>query len=271
LVGGQRVGLPAGAVEREHQPRVQPLPQGVGSGQRLQLPEDVGVPAGRQFQVDDLFARRQLQLGQPRRLRRGPARIGELRQRRAAPQRQALPVQPRSGRRIRAACPLYEMGEADGVDALRIDVEQIAGPAGDDQRSVDAGGTESAAQLGHPHLQRVGRVAREVLAPQCVDQRRDGDHPAGSQRQHRQHLPFPAPGQGPELPIDDHLDRAEDADLHAAPLPLGRCRDADSVPSRTARTTRSGPIPKRPVSEATASGQRATARSGLTNLHRRTP
>src|SRR3712207_8488975 len=35
----------------------------------------------------------------------------------------------------------------------------------------------------------------------------------------RQQLPLPAPGQGPDLPFDDHLDRAEDADLHATALP----------------------------------------------------
>ena len=72
LVGRQRVGLPPGPVERQHQAAVQPLAQRMRGGEGLELVQHLGVPPGGQLQVDQLLAGRQLQLGQPGGLRLGP-------------------------------------------------------------------------------------------------------------------------------------------------------------------------------------------------------
>jgi len=59
-VGGQRVGLPAAPVPRQHQLAVQPLPQRVLAGQPLQLAGERVVPAQAQVRIDP-----RLHCGQP--------------------------------------------------------------------------------------------------------------------------------------------------------------------------------------------------------------
>ena len=60
LVGLERLGLPAGAIEREHQLRAQPLAQRILGDERLQLADELGVAAGLEVGVDAL-----LEHGQP--------------------------------------------------------------------------------------------------------------------------------------------------------------------------------------------------------------
>ena len=79
-IGGQRVGLAAGAVEREHELRPQPLAQRLAAGQRLELAGQVAVAAQRQLGVDPVLEADAPTLLQVRRLR-GGERLGELRQR----------------------------------------------------------------------------------------------------------------------------------------------------------------------------------------------
>ena len=61
-VGGQRVGLPAAPVQRQHELAVQPLPQRMVGGQLLQLGGERVVPAQRQVGVDPGLERGQPQL-----------------------------------------------------------------------------------------------------------------------------------------------------------------------------------------------------------------
>ena len=51
-VSGQRVGLPAAAVQRQHELAVQPLPQRMVGDQPLQFGGDRAVPAKRQVSLD---------------------------------------------------------------------------------------------------------------------------------------------------------------------------------------------------------------------------
>ena len=71
-VGGERVGLPAAPVQRQHELAVQPLPQRVPGHQLLQLGDERVVPAERQVGVDA-----GLQRGQPQFLQAGGLRPGE--------------------------------------------------------------------------------------------------------------------------------------------------------------------------------------------------
>ena len=68
-VGGQRVGLPAAPVQRQHELAVQPLPQRMPGDQLLQLGGQRVVPAQRQVRVDPGLDRGQPQLLQAGRLR----------------------------------------------------------------------------------------------------------------------------------------------------------------------------------------------------------
>ena len=84
-VGGQRVGLQAGPVQRQHELAVQPLPQRMLRGQLLQLGGQRVVPAQRQVRVDPGLGRGQPQLLQPGRLRPGERVVGQVGQHSAAP------------------------------------------------------------------------------------------------------------------------------------------------------------------------------------------
>ena len=93
-VGGQRVGLPAAPVQRQHELAVQLLPQRMPGDQLLQLGGDRVVPAERQVRVDPGLDRDQPQLLQPGRLRPGERVVGQVGEYPAAPQAQRLAQHP---------------------------------------------------------------------------------------------------------------------------------------------------------------------------------
>ena len=93
-VGGQRVGLPAAPVQRQHQLAVQPLPHRMLGGQLLQLGGQRVVPAQRQVRVDPGLDRGQPQLLQPGRLRPGERVVGQVGQHPAPPQAQRHAQRP---------------------------------------------------------------------------------------------------------------------------------------------------------------------------------
>ena len=95
-IGLERRRLAAGAVEREHQLAADPLAQRVRGDERLELGDERAVAAEGEVGVDPLLEQREPELLEPRRLDGGERLEGELRERRAAPERERL-VQPRSG------------------------------------------------------------------------------------------------------------------------------------------------------------------------------
>ena len=92
-VGVERVGLAAGAVEREHQLRVQALAEGVLGGEALQLGGDDGVAAEREVVLEPLLERVQAGAHQPVGLDRAGPEQRRVAQRRAAEQRERLAQQ----------------------------------------------------------------------------------------------------------------------------------------------------------------------------------
>ena len=125
-VASQRLGLAAGAVEREHQLAAQALPQRMLGDERLELADELGVTAERQVGVDPLLERRQPQLLQPRDLGLGERLVGEVGERRPAPQRERL-AQLRAaavcGRARRASADSRSKrarSSSDGVDAQHV-------------------------------------------------------------------------------------------------------------------------------------------------------
>ena len=89
-VGGQRLGLPAAAIQRQHELAVQPLPQRMLGGQLLQLAGERVVPAKRQVSIDPRLQRGEPQLLQAGRLGPGERVVGQVGQHPAAPQPQRL-------------------------------------------------------------------------------------------------------------------------------------------------------------------------------------
>ena len=89
-VGGERLGLPAAAIQRQHELAVQPFPQRMLSGQLFQLGGERVVPAKRQVSVDPRLQRGEPELLQPGCLGPGERVVGQVGQHPAAPQIQRL-------------------------------------------------------------------------------------------------------------------------------------------------------------------------------------
>jgi hypothetical protein len=90
LVDLQRVGLPVAAVQREHELRAQALAVRVGGDQRLQLADDLRVPAELELRLDELLERGHAQVVQARDLALREGLVGEVVERAAAPEGERL-------------------------------------------------------------------------------------------------------------------------------------------------------------------------------------
>ena len=202
-VGGERFGLPATAVQRQHPLRVQPLAQRLGGNKRLELSEHLAVSALRQVVLDRKLDRGQPQLLEPADLRARERLLRHVIQRRAAPQRQRL-----ARRR-----PRDEPLKALRIDGARAEPQLVAASARDDLRAVPAR-CERLAQLGHVDLDDLGRRRRRLLAPEPVDQTHSRDRGVGVERQHRQQRARLAPAEGDLPPVDAGLHGSQDLDVY---------------------------------------------------------
>ena len=212
----QRIGLAAGAVQRQHQQLPQPLPQRVALAQRLQLPRHIAMAAQRQIGLDPGLDRGQRQLVQPRPLTERELGVGELDQRLVATQRERGVQRPRRRRRIAghelAASLGDETLEADDVEIVGRDRERVAGIGRHDLRR-----TERPPQLRHRRLERVGRIARRRVAPQVGDEAFGAHRLAAVQRQDRNERAQLHPADRHRRPVVGHgLELAEQTHLHRA-------------------------------------------------------
>src|SRR4029453_17388776 len=99
-VGGERVCLSARAVEREHELAARPLPHRFGPDQRLELRDELDLPAELEVCLDPLLERDEPELLESRDLALGKGLVQEVRERGPAPERERL-AQSRL-RRLRA-------------------------------------------------------------------------------------------------------------------------------------------------------------------------
>ena len=89
-VGGQRIGLAAGAVEREHELATRRSRSGCSADQRLELADELRVATEREVGLDPLLESRQSEALSRAISRLGPRLVGEVGERRPAPQGQRL-------------------------------------------------------------------------------------------------------------------------------------------------------------------------------------
>jgi hypothetical protein len=203
----ERVRLAARAVEGEHQLLAQSLAQRVGTDERLQLGDERRVPAVLELGVDPGLDRGQAELFDPLDLAAGEVVVGDLVERRAAPERERL--------RQRLRTPVVDRAlETVGVELARLDAEQVAGLAGD----------EPVAELLAQERDRVaddlrGRRRRRAL-PQLVDDSLRREHVVAVQEQERDERELPAAAQLENAAVVGDLQRAEDPELHRPTLAL---------------------------------------------------
>ena len=177
----QRLRLAPRAVERPHQLRAEPLAQRVLLDERLELADEIGVPAHFQLGVDAVLECREPGLLQPAGLVARERLEGEIVQRGAAPQGQCRAELLPALARFRATCLGRQPLEAREVEALGIDPQDVAGRLGHDRLRAD--------RLPQPRdvvLQRRSGRLRRLRSPHLVDQPVGGDELVGVQQQERQ-------------------------------------------------------------------------------------
>ena len=193
LVGGEGVGLPAAAVQAQHQLRVELLLQGMSRDQLAQFCHDLTVPSQMQIGVDPRDQRLQPlvvqggDLTEPQQLGR---HVGEGL---APPQRERVAQQ---ARRLRPGPGLGggvaargEHAELADIEVAVVDLDQVTRRPGLDQ--AGAGRAQRRAQALNGTVQRAPRPGRELAFPQRLAQSVQADHPPGAQQQRRQQHPLP--------------------------------------------------------------------------------
>ena len=204
-VGVKRLRLPAAAVQRQHPLRVQALPQRVLGHQRVELADDLAVPAGGQVTVDRQLERRDAKLVQTADLGRRERLVRHIRQRRAAPQAQ------RVARRARRD----ELLEAPRIQLAVAEPQLVTAPARDDLGAVATVG-ERLAQLRDVQLHHLGRRRRRLVTPEPPDEPIRRDRRARVQRQQRQQRPWLPRADEHRLAAGAGLHGSENADVHIA-------------------------------------------------------
>ena len=162
----ERIRLAPGAIEREHQLRVQALTQRLAGDQRLELADELAMPSVGQIQVDHRFGGSEPELLQAPDRGRGERLVRDVGQRRSAPERERL---------ARGALGDQTL-EAARVDLVGRDPQLVAAAARNDRRP----GVEHAAQMRYVLLDHLRRGRRRVLAPQPFHQLVGGYGTAGS-------------------------------------------------------------------------------------------
>ena len=211
----QRFGVPAAAVERQHQLASRPLAERMAADERLELGDELRLAPEGQLGVDALLEAGELLLDEPCLLQPGEG-LCELRERHAAPQVQRTPQL--SGGLVRAAVrerlpsPRMQLLEHLQVERVAVELEAVPGRPRLDQPS-----RKPLAELGDEDLHHLGRALRDVLAPEPVDEAIHRHDPARLEQQKRQQRRLLAAGQVDARPVVHGVERSENRELHVPP------------------------------------------------------
>ena len=173
------------------------------------------MPAEREVGLDALLEGDQPQLLQARDLSR-EILMGEIGQRRPAPERQGLAELFGGDRGFGSTGVADELLEAGQVELVRADLEHVARRAGD--QGVRA---ERPAQPPDLDLHDLRGGRRRTFVPETVDQRLGGDDFVRPQQKQREQRALLRTAERHRPVLVDHLERSEDAVVHVAPSVAG--------------------------------------------------
>ncbi len=222
-VGVECLGLPARAVQREHQLAAKRLPERGARHERLELADELGVAPEREVGLDALLEDRQPQLLEPGDLHLREGLVREVRQCRAPPQRQRLAQL--GGGRLRVGRPRlgHELLEASEVELAGLDAQHVARPVGGEPAL-----SQQLAQPRHVDLHGLRRGGRWRGPPELVDQAVGGDELVGLEQQQGEQRALPDPAERERPVLLGHLQRPKQAKVHP---PASRVRDASGTAS----------------------------------------
>ncbi len=184
-VDGECLGLPAAAVQRQHEQFAQPFAQRVGGGQRRQLGDHLGVVADLQVEFEA-----GLDEGEPPLVQAGAlgvgVRAGEAGERFAVPQGQRGVEEFAGPAAVARGLGLLRLGgELLGVVVVEVEravvrrADRVAAGLADQHVGVLA---ERLAQPGGVGAQGGERGVWRFVTPQCVDQLRGGGGASAAQQ-----------------------------------------------------------------------------------------
>ena len=184
----QRIGLPAGPVERGDQRDPQSFAQRVPVDESFQLADHVAAGAEVDACGEVVLDQAEADLVQPHPVGVQPVAVAGVDEDLAPEQRQPFAGDVHGGRRV-AGPPRRGRGrgqgeDVQGVDAGLVHVQGVAAVAARDQ----VGATQRPPELGHLRLHRVLARAGGRGAPQVVDQPVGAHQPSGIERQPDEHL-----------------------------------------------------------------------------------
>ena len=210
----ERLGLPAGAVQREHQLAAEALAQRVLGDEGLELGDERRMPAERELRLDPLLERREPQLLEP--LDRPPRRTTRRRGRRAAARatgssasRSSAAAAPASSRAARPLGLRRQALEAREVEVVVADAERVSGrPRLDRSRRA-----ERAPQLRDLPLHLRDRGDGRAAGVQVVREPLDRHDAIRVQQQDRERRALPRPAEPDRAVVADDLERPQHAEL----------------------------------------------------------
>ncbi len=174
------------------------------------------MPAEREIGVDAVLERRQALLLETRDLVLGERLVGEVGQRRAAPEGERRSQALRGGARVAALLCGAALGrqplEAVDVELIGAQLERVTAAASDERALA-----ERLPQPRDVDLHRLRRGFRLALAPELVDDAIDRDDLAAMNEQDREHRALPGATERHLSPFGKYVKRAKNADLHASP------------------------------------------------------
>ena len=215
LVRAERVGLAAGAVEREHQQPADVLAERMLAREHLQLGDGLRVPAEREVGLEAVLQRDEAKLLEPGDLVAGERLEREVPERRAAPQAER-PAEDvgRLARVIRgeqAAALLEQALEHAGVETVVLETQHVAR-----WLRLEHARAEGLAQARHVDLDGLERGRGRTLAPELVDERRGRDELARPHEQQREHGALSRLPEWKLATVPPRREGPEDPELHRA-------------------------------------------------------
>ena len=208
MICDERLGLSAGAVEREHELAVQPLSQRMHGDERLELAHELRMPPERKVGLDPLLEGRNAPFLEACDLVLCERVMGEVGERGSAPERERLEQRPCRQLRIpcakSASAVFDEPFKSFGVELLRLRPQQIAGASRDQdvlRLAPGAPASKRLAQLGDVDLDDLDGRGRRVTVLEVVDQAVNGNDLVSVEQQDSQERPLLDATQGNLAPL----------------------------------------------------------------------
>jgi hypothetical protein len=162
----ERFRLPGRPVEREHELRTRPLAKGMLMDKHFELPDELTVPTQGEVCLDVQLERPEAKLLETKDLRLHERLTREVGESRPAPEAERIVEQSRSSVGRGPRCLLDELLEAQEVELVGCDPDQISGLSRDDRLAR----AKRLSQLRDVILERVrGRPGRS-RSPEFVDE-----------------------------------------------------------------------------------------------------